>query len=241
MNMHPCPSLSLFERWTPLQKKKYDQPPNFISKSSVQKSKNWQCPTCSKNSWTWWFWHWRNESYIKTTFEMFTLKHYFHLKHMNKRTNKVIELKLTKKTTKPVQRKIMVNLLNQRTTRKIQMQIMLSKNTMCLKKGRNSLNNIQKHFMYSITCENNNKVYIGQNIVPYKWFKQHMHRPRKKMKHDINMSKTINLTFKLIILYSNMHKYKADRMENLYIQYFNSTSKTCYNNLKGKPTSFKKY
>jgi len=87
---------------------------------------------------------------------------------MNKRTNKVIELKLTKRTTKPVQRKIVVNLLNQRTTRKIQMQIMLSKNTMCLKKGRNSLNNVQKHFMYNITCENNNKVYIGQNIDPYK-------------------------------------------------------------------------
>jgi predicted GIY-YIG superfamily endonuclease len=112
---------------------------------------------------------------------------------------------------------------------------------MCLKKGKNSLNNIQKHFMYNITCENNNKVYIGQNIDPYKQFKQHMCRARKKMKHDIDISKTINLTFKLIILYSNMHKYKADRMENLYIQYFDSTSKIGYNNLKGKPTSFKKY
>jgi predicted GIY-YIG superfamily endonuclease len=112
---------------------------------------------------------------------------------------------------------------------------------MCLKKGKNSLNNIQEHFMYNITCENNNKVYIGQNIDPYKRFKQHMCRARKKMKHDIDISKTINLTFKLIILYSNMHKYKADRMENLYIQYFDSTFKTSYNNLKGKPTSFKKY
>jgi hypothetical protein len=35
------------------------------------------------------------------------------------------------------------------------------------------------------------------------------------MKHDIDMSKT----FKLVILYLNMHKYKADRMENHYIQY----------------------
>jgi hypothetical protein len=32
------------------------------------------------------------------------------------------------------------------------------------------------------------------------------------------MSKTIHLTFKLVILYSNGHKYKADRMENHYIQ-----------------------
>jgi len=93
--------------------------------------------------------------------------------------------------------------------------------------------------MYNITCENNNKIYIGQNIDPYKWFKQHMHRPCKKMKHDIDMNKTIKLTFKLIILYSNMHKYKVNRMENLYIQYFDSTSRTSYNNLKGKPTSFK--
>ncbi len=112
---------------------------------------------------------------------------------------------------------------------------------MCLKKGRNSLNNIQEHFMYIITCENNNKVYIGQNINPYKRFKQHMRRPHKKMKHDIDMSKTINLTFKLIILYSNMHKYKADKMENLYIQCFDSTFRTGYINFKGKPTSFKKY
>ncbi len=112
---------------------------------------------------------------------------------------------------------------------------------MCLKKGRNSLNNIQEHFMYNITCENNNKIYIGQNINPYKRFKQHMRRPHKKMKHDIDMSKTINLTFKLIILYSNMHKYKADKMENLYIQCFDNTSRIGYNNLKRKPTSFKKY
>jgi len=35
--------------------------------------------------------------------------------------------------------------------------------------------------------------------------------------------------------------HKADRMENLYIQYFDNTSRTSYNNLKGKPTSLKKY
>jgi hypothetical protein len=33
------------------------------------------------------------------------------------------------------------------------------------------------------------------------------------MKHDIDMSKIVDLTFKLDILYSNMHKYKVDRME----------------------------
>jgi hypothetical protein len=68
-----------------------------------------------------------------------------------------------------------------------------------------------------------------------------MCRPPKKMKHGIDMSKTFNLTFKLVILYSNMHKYKVDRMKNHYIQYFDSTSSTSYNNLKGKPTSYKKY
>jgi hypothetical protein len=104
-----------------------------------------------------------------------------------------------------------------------------------------SLNNTQKHFVYNIKCENNNKVYIGQNIDPYKWFKQHMHKPPKKMKHDIDMNKKINITFKLVILYSNMHKYKVDRMENHYIQYFDGTTNTSYNNLKGKPTSYKKY
>ncbi len=30
-----------------------------------------------------------------------------------------------------------------------------------------------------------------------------MHRPPKKMKHDIDMNKTIDLTFKLDILYSD--------------------------------------
>jgi hypothetical protein len=108
------------------------------------------------------------------------------------------------------------------------------------KKGSNSLNNIQEHFVYNIRCENNNKIYIGQSVDPYKWFKQHMRKPPKKMKHDIDMSKTINLIFKLIILYSNIHKYKVGRMENHYIQYFDSTSNIGYNNLKGKPTSYKK-
>jgi len=55
------------------------------------------------------------------------------------------------------------------------------------------LNNIQEHFVYNISCENNNKAYIGESIDPYKRFKQHMRRPPKKMKHDIDMSKTINL------------------------------------------------
>jgi hypothetical protein len=68
-----------------------------------------------------------------------------------------------------------------------------------------------------------------------------MCKPPKKMKHDIDMNKTINLTFKLDILYSNMHKYKVHKMENHYIQYFDSTSSICYNNFKGKPTSYKKY
>jgi hypothetical protein len=40
------------------------------------------------------------------------------------------------------------------------------------------------------------------------------------MKHDIDMNKKINLTFKLVIFYSNMHKCKVDRMKNHYIQYF---------------------
>jgi hypothetical protein len=76
---------------------------------------------------------------------------------------------------------------------------------------------------------------------PYQRFKQHMHKPPKKMKHDIEMNKTINLTFKLDILYSNMHKYEVDKMETHYIQYFDSTSSVGYNNFKGKPTSYKKY
>ncbi len=65
-----------------------------------------------------------------------------------------------------------------------------------------------------------------------------MHRPPKKMKLDIDTNETINLTFKLVILYSNMHKYKVDRMENHYIQYFDNTSSIGYNNFKGKPTSY---
>ncbi len=60
------------------------------------------------------------------------------------------------------------------------------------KKRSNSLSNIQEHFVYNIRCENNNKVYIGQSINPYKWFKQHMRKPPKKMKHDIDMNKIIN-------------------------------------------------
>jgi hypothetical protein len=109
------------------------------------------------------------------------------------------------------------------------------------KKGSNSLNNIQEHFVYNIRCENNNKLYIRHNIDPYKQFKEHMSRPPKKMKHDVDMNKTINLTFNLVILYSNVHMYKVDKMENHYIQYFDGTSNTCYDNLKGKLTSYKKY
>ncbi len=67
-----------------------------------------------------------------------------------------------------------------------------------------------------------------------------MGKSPKKMKHNIDMSKIINLTFKLVILDSNIHKYKVDKMENHYIQYFDNTS-SIGNNLKRKPTSYKKY
>ncbi len=53
---------------------------------------------------------------------------------MNKRTNKLVQLKLMKRIAQPIQRKTMVNLLDQRTTKKIQLQIMLSRNIMYLQK-----------------------------------------------------------------------------------------------------------
>jgi hypothetical protein len=110
---------------------------------------------------------------------------------------------------------------------------MLSRNAMYLQKREQLLEqNTRALCVYNIRCEKNNKIYIGQNINLYKSFKQHMCKPPKKMKHDIDMNKTINLTFKLDILYSNMHKYKVDKMENHYIQYFDSTSSICYNNFK---------
>jgi len=42
-----------------------------------------------------------------------------------------------------------------------------------------------------------------------------MHKTPKKMKHDINMSKTINLTFKLVILYSNMHSTRLIKWKTI--------------------------
>jgi hypothetical protein len=59
-------------------------------------------------------------------------KNCFCLMHSKKRTNKVLEL--TKRTAKPVQKKIVVDPLDQRTTKKIQRQVMLSRNAMCLQK-----------------------------------------------------------------------------------------------------------
>ncbi len=56
-----------------------------------------------------------------------------------------------------------------------------------IKKGSKSLNKIQKHVVYNIKCENNNKLYTRQSINPYKQFKQCMRRPPKKMKHDIDV------------------------------------------------------
>jgi hypothetical protein len=60
-----------------------------------------------------------------------------------------------KRITQLVQRKIMVDLLNQIIIRKIQLQIMLYRNVMYLQKKNISLNNIQKHFVYNIRCEKN--------------------------------------------------------------------------------------
>jgi len=54
------------------------------------------------------------------------------LEAVKKRTNKV--LKLTKRTSKLVQRKTVVDFLDQKTTKKIKLPIMLSRNAMCLQK-----------------------------------------------------------------------------------------------------------
>jgi hypothetical protein len=55
-------------------------------------------------------------------------------KTINKEDKQANPIKLIKRLTQPVQRKVMVNLLYQTTTRKIQLQIMLSKNAMYLQK-----------------------------------------------------------------------------------------------------------
>jgi predicted GIY-YIG superfamily endonuclease len=62
---------------------------------------------------------------------------------------------------------------------------MLSKNAMYLQKRDKLLKQHKEHFVYNIKCENNNKIYIGQNIDLYKWFKEHMGRPHMKMKHAL--------------------------------------------------------
>jgi hypothetical protein len=109
------------------------------------------------------------------------------------------------------------------------------------KKGNNSLNKIQEHCVYiTLDVKRITKYTLGRISIYIKVL-NNMRKPPKKMKHDIDMNKTINLTFKLDILYSNMHKYKVHKMENHYIQYFDSTSSICYNNFKRKPTSDKKY
>jgi hypothetical protein len=58
----------------------------------------------------------------------------FLTKTFNKEDKQANPMKLIKRITQPVQRKVMVNLLYQTTTRKIQLQIMLSKNAMYLQK-----------------------------------------------------------------------------------------------------------
>ncbi len=64
------------------------------------------------------------------------LKHFkitlLSLEASKKRKKKLVQLKLMKKITQPIQRKIVINLLDQKTSRKIQLQIMLSKNVMYL-------------------------------------------------------------------------------------------------------------
>jgi hypothetical protein len=54
------------------------------------------------------------------------------LEASKKRKKKLVQLKFMKKITQPIQRKIVINLLDQKTSRKIQLQIMLSKNVMYL-------------------------------------------------------------------------------------------------------------
>jgi hypothetical protein len=51
------------------------------------------------------------------------------------------------------------------------------KNNVFIKKRNKSLNKIQKHFVYNIRYENNNEIYITQNINPYKRFQQYMWKP----------------------------------------------------------------
>jgi len=51
------------------------------------------------------------------------------------------------------------------------------KNNVFIKKRSKSLNKIQEHFVYNIRYENNNEIYIAQNINPYIRFKQYMWKP----------------------------------------------------------------
>lgn len=92
--------------------------------------------------------------------------------------------------------------------------------------------NTKRIYIYSLKCNKNNKLYIGQTTNLNKRILQHKTNASQKLYVDICRYKPFHKSFEIKILHITDDKCKANRLEAYYISLFN-TIKNGYNNLQG--------
>jgi hypothetical protein len=69
----------------------------------------------------------------------------------------------------------------------------------------------------TITCKQNEMMYISQSLNPARQFKQHALNPPTKMINDVHRYKPFEECFGLIIVFSSYKKYLCDLKERKLI------------------------
>jgi hypothetical protein len=92
------------------------------------------------------------------------------------------------------------------------------------------------HHVYTITCKQNEKMYIGQSLNPTTRFKQHALNPPTKMIVDVHSYRPLEECFELKIDFSSYKKYLCDCKERKLISDLQTTqNRHGYNMLKVTP------
>jgi hypothetical protein len=98
------------------------------------------------------------------------------------------------------------------------------------------------YHIYTITCKQNEKMYISQSLNPTRQFKQHALNPPTKMITNVYRYKPFEECFELKNIFSSYKKYLCDHKKRKLILTLQTTqNKQGYNTLKSHLTSNTRY
>ena len=95
--------------------------------------------------------------------------------------------------------------------------------------------------VYSVTCKDTQRVYIGLSKNAARRFTQHASKPPRRMRLDVLRYVPFRRHFALHILYQTPEKVGAKRQETHLIQLYRSQGAGGYNTLPSQPATSRQF